>query len=281
MASAHVGALGDVDDTQATLVGVHVSRFEERRPPLPEVALRAQLTFALLPAADRRLGVLEDGAGLVHDTVARLPCPQGPVDVLVAHRIVRVERADPVDQLTLDVHARSGDGKHGVSDVCQAVIERREAVVVVEPFGCVWVSMDAGVLDPPVRVQQPRSDNPHFAALRIRGVLEALEPALLRLDVGIEEHDVRVALRALETAVGVAGEAEIPLPRDHVNPVDLPQLVQFSRRSGVIANDDSDPTGWSRLANAAHRTIDVGSATERRNHHRHVTPVPGKPARGP
>jgi hypothetical protein len=210
-------ASGRVVDGRVVLLrrgcGSDRARVEELRPALPEQPLGVQLAFALVGAARDRLVVHEPRGGEVEHAEAGLPRAQAPVDVLESHRVTLVEQADALDHRAADIHARTGDRERRARAPGRTPVGGLEAVAVVEPLRRVAVAHRPAELDAPIGVLQLRADDAGVG-VAVGRVLQALQPAGQRLDVGVQHTHIALAVAGPQAAVDVRGEAGVALAGD-------------------------------------------------------------------
>ena len=83
-----------------------------------------------------------------------------------------------------------------------------------------------------------RADDPDVV-VRVGAVLQAVQPAVVRDDVGVEQDDVVRGVGGAQAAVGVGGEADVLLAEDE--PVDAVDRLQRGDVRGVrrrVVGDD-------------------------------------------
>ena len=221
--------------------------------------------------------VHEPRGGEVQHAEARLPRPQAPVDVLIGHPVALVEQPNAVDHRPAHVHARAGDRERGARAPGRAPIRRFEAVAVVEPLWLIAVAHGAAELDAPIRVLQLRTDDACVLVAVCR-VLQALEPAGQRLDVGVQYDHVARSVCGPQPAIDVRGKAGVALALDHdIDPLDRAQLRQVLRAAAVVGDDQTGHARPGRLTDAAHErahTLRVSVAGDHDVHRRAVLAVP-------
>ena len=235
---ADAGVLGHVHDPEPPVRGPHAATVEPVVPLRPEVLARAALALADGGTARGRLHVRQPRRRLVAHLVTRLPGAQAVVDILESHREVLVEAADPVERVAADVHARTGDRERGVTHGGRPVLRRLEAVAMVEPLRRPEVPVRAGGLDAAVRIEQHR---PHdsCAVLRVRGVLERLEPCPMTDDVVVEDDNVVARRRADDAAVHAGRVAAVFVREDDLGAGQPAQALLVARLAAVVHHDDA------------------------------------------
>ena len=143
------------------------------------------------------------------------------------------------------------------------------AVAVVEPLGLVRVADHARELDRAVRVEQLAARDARVA--RVRRVLEHVEPAGMRDDVGVDQHDVLVGAGRGDPAVAVAREAALRGAEhelDAVTRLQRSQLLHVFGPRPVVGDDDADELALRGPPDAADRLRGHGRVAERRDDHR-------------
>src|SRR5205807_5803766 len=141
---------------------------------------------------------------------------------------------DPLDRRALDVHARAGHGQHGPGNVRRPEPRAPQPEAMVKPLRRLRVAHRPGELDPAILVQELRPDDSNVLVTGV--VLETLKPAGARQDVGVENHDVVLRVRATDAAVDVRREAAILAALHELDAFDAPQGFDVRGVTGIVGD---------------------------------------------
>ena len=238
--AAHTGVLRHIDDSQASVRGLDVAPIEPVSPLGPEMLLRTQLALAHRRAPGGRLDVGEPRIRRVTDLPTGLPGPQAVVNVLERHREVGVELPQLVNQLTAQVHRRTGHCERRIGHGGRPIVGTLEAVTVVEPLRSAAVAVGARRLDASVGVQEHRAGDADVVP-GVSGVLECLQPGAVAKHVVVENDDVVLAAREAQPAVDAGRVALVGAAEHDLCALDLLEPRLMWRLASVVDHDDPRP----------------------------------------